>query len=178
MPEHMYTKCHNYEQVLALHNDWSLMKIDNVLYEKEKTVSKNLIIEAYVKILHKYSFCGGQINQLFKTNFNLEDDRELVQNLLFAYCEKHKLPKPVKHNGTLEGMEKYSHQLDVFYSFANNFLCELDEGWIAFEKEETSKSIIKFLMKKCARLGKKCDRCGKSLPWNFVHKHCDACHFL
>lgn len=177
VPDHLYAKCKCHEHVTILHDHWLEMEINNKLFEKESTAEKDMIIEAYRKTFQKYSFNGTQINLLFKTNFNLMGDSGFVQIMLDDYGNKRALSRPKYHDGSLEDMERYSHQLDVFYSFANNFLCKYKEDEIVNQKEGVAKGILKFLMKKHSKIAKRCLTCGKELPWNFIHKRCDECHF-
>lgn len=90
------------------------------------------------------------------------------------------LAKPRKVNSfnstTLDALELYYKKLDLYFSFSKNMNMEIDKEWLNEEKLKTAEAINAELVEDLDQYSKKCSRCGKTLPWDFVYNICEDCY--
>ena len=54
---------------------------------------------------------------------------------------------------------------------------EIDKDWLDKEKLKTAEQINIELVEDLERYAKKCSRCGKPLPWDFMYNICEECYY-
>ena len=90
------------------------------------------------------------------------------------------LEKPRKTNipngTTIDMLELYYKKLDLYFSFSKNMNMEIDKDWLETEKLKTAEAINAELVEDLDQYSKKCSRCGKTLPWDFVYNICEDCY--
>lgn len=108
-------------------------------------------------------------------------DRRVVA-LWLNYCRTYtadiSLEKPVffrdKKGGILQ-YETYYKQLDLYYQFSRRMQKEIDEEWLAGQREWTELKIMNYLAKGKQNYIARCRYCGKLLPLGSPFQVCDRC---
>lgn len=109
-------------------------------------------------------------------------DRKVVA-LWLNYCKTWSadvsLERPVlrreKKGGILQ-YETYYKQLDLYYQFSHRMQKEIDEEWLAAEREKTEIQIMNYLAKGKQNYIARCRYCGKLLPLGSPFQVCDRCY--
>ena len=109
-------------------------------------------------------------------------DRKVVA-LWLSYCRTWSadvsLEKPVlyreKRGGILQ-YETYYKQLDLYYQFSHRVQKEIDEEWLASEREKTESRIMSYLAGGKTNYIARCRYCGKLLPLGSPFQVCDGCY--
>ena len=109
-------------------------------------------------------------------------DRKVV-SLWLDYCKTWSadvsLERPVlrreKKGGILQ-YETYYKQLDLYYQFSHRMQKEIDEEWLAAEREKTELQIMNYLAKGKQNYIARCRYCGKLLPLGSPFQVCDRCY--
>lgn len=109
-------------------------------------------------------------------------DRKVVA-LWLNYCKTWSadvsLERPVlrreKKGGILQ-YETYYKQLDLYYQFSHRMQKEIDEEWLAAEREKTEMQIMNYLAKGKQNYIARCRYCGKLLPLGSPFQVCDRCY--
>ena len=171
----IYGKCSDMRDVSLLLSVWNGIKTNSDLYKKENVDRQIEILFTYEDMFEDLNFDGRMIHRLFNTTLD-KYDCEYVVNSMTAICGGLVLPKPKKDNGRLEDMERYSHQIDVYYSIANNFSINYDAEWHRMEKDGTSERILKYLIKNSKKMSNKCSKCGCEMEWTHFYSMCEECY--
>lgn len=105
-------------------------------------------------------------------------DREVLR-LWLRYCEKPEkqqdcpmLPKDF----SLEGLESYYKQLDLYTQFASRMAWVIDKDEVAANREWAQHEIGELLKEDKGQFEKKCRSCGKPLMWNSAYPICERCY--
>ncbi len=109
-------------------------------------------------------------------------DRRVV-SLWLEYCRTWSadvsLERPALHRekkgGNLQ-YETYYKQLDLYYQFSHRMQKEIDEEWLAAEREKTEMRIMSYLAKGKQNYIARCRYCGKRLPLGSPFQVCDRCY--
>lgn len=105
-------------------------------------------------------------------------DREVVR-LWLKYCddpERQRECPMLPRDFSLEGLESYYKQLDLYTQFAARMSWEVDREEVAANREWAQHEIGELLKEDKEQFEKKCRYCGKSLPWNYEFPICERCH--
>ena len=105
---------------------------------------------------------------------------ELV-NLWKSYIEEYIDGKDIHFpeaplNETLDTLEMYYRELDLYYSFCKEMQKECQAEETMLVKADTSEKIHKILRSQMKNLRNKCKICGKDLPWDFPFNMCEDCY--
>ena len=105
-------------------------------------------------------------------------DREVLR-LWLRYCEK-----PLEHHNcpmlpqdfSLEGLESYYKQLDLYTQFSGRMNWVVDREEVAVNREWAQHEIGELLMDDKGQFEKKCRNCGTVLPWDYAYPICQDCY--
>ena len=147
--------------------------IDEALYLYEQAKKCRSIIDGFENkhLLYRMITCPIDIK-----------DRKVV-SLWLDYCKTWSadvsLERPVlrreKKGGILQ-YETYYKQLDLYYQFSHRMQKEIDEEWLAAEREKTELQIMNYLAKGKQNYIARCRYCGKLLPLGSPFQVCDRCY--
>ena len=105
-------------------------------------------------------------------------DREVLRLWLW-YCEKptedHNCPM-LPQDFTLEGLESYYKQLDLYTQFSGRMNWEIDKEEVAVNREWAQSVIGEMLEDDKGQFEKKCRGCGVTLPWDYDFPICQDCY--
>ena len=105
-------------------------------------------------------------------------DREVLRLWLW-YCEKptedHNCPM-LPQDFTLEGLESYYKQLDLYTQFSGRMNWEIDREEVAVNREWAQSVIGEMLEDDKGQFEKKCRGCGVVLPWDYDYPICQECY--
>ena len=108
-------------------------------------------------------------------------DRRVVM-LWLDYCRTYtadvSLEKPAfyrDHKGGIAQYETYYKQLDLYYQFSRRMQKELDEEWLAKQREKTEMRIMSYLTRGKQNYIARCKYCGRLLPLGSPFQVCDDC---
>lgn len=109
-------------------------------------------------------------------------DRRVV-SLWLNYCRTYTadvcLEKPEFYRDRKGGImqyETYYKQLDLYYQFSHRMQKEVDEEWLAAQREKTEMRIMNYLAKGKQNYIARCKYCGKLLPLGTPFQVCDDCY--
>ena len=147
--------------------------IDEALYLYEQAKKCRNMIDGFENkhLLYRMITCPIDIK-----------DRKVV-SLWLDYCKTWSadvsLERPVlrreKKGGILQ-YETYYKQLDLYYQFSHRMQKEIDEEWLAAEREKTELQIMNYLAKGKQNYIARCRYCGKLLPLGSPFQVCDRCY--
>ena len=147
--------------------------IDEALYLYEQAKKCRNMIDGFENkhLLYRMITCPIDIK-----------DRKVVA-LWLNYCKTWSadvsLERPVlrreKKGGILQ-YETYYNQLDLYYQFSHRMQKEIDEEWLAAEREKTEMQIMNYLAKGKQNYIARCRYCGKLLPLGSPFQVCDRCY--
>jgi ATP-dependent RNA helicase SUPV3L1/SUV3 len=170
-----------------------LLDIDTGLDEIMEAWEKTRNLPMYDKIsmaesVKKYRYLVSSRKKL-----PYMDDRKFVLNLItcpfdvkdkevlklwLRYCEnpeqQHDCPM-LPYDFSLEGLESYYKQLDLYTQFAGRMSWSIDRDEVAANREWAQHEIGELLKDDKEQFGKKCRRCGRPLPWDFAYPICEHC---
>jgi ATP-dependent RNA helicase SUPV3L1/SUV3 len=170
-----------------------LLDIDTALDEIMEAWEKTRNLPMYDKIsmaesVKKYRYLVSSRKKL-----SYMDDRKFVLNLItcpfdvkdkevlklwLRYCEnpqqQHDCPM-LPYDFSLEGLESYYKQLDLYTQFAGRMNWSIDRDEVAANREWAQHEIGELLKDDKEQFGKKCRRCGRPLPWDFAYPICEHC---
>ncbi len=108
-------------------------------------------------------------------------DRRVV-GLWLDYCRSYtadvSLEKPAFYRdrkGGIAQYETYYKQLDLYYQFSHRMQKELDEEWLAEQREKTEMRIMNYLTRGKQNYIARCRYCGRLLPLGSPFQVCDDC---
>ena len=147
--------------------------IDEALYLYEQAKKCRNMIDGFENkhLLYRMITCPIDIK-----------DRKVVA-LWLNYCKTWSadvsLERPVlrreKKGGILQ-YETYYKQLDLYYQFSHRMQKEIEEEWLAAEREKTEMQIMNYLAKGKQNYIARCRYCGKLLPLGSPFQVCDRCY--
>lgn len=105
-------------------------------------------------------------------------DREVLR-LWLKYCEKpleqHNCPM-LPYDFSLEGLETYYKQLDLYTQFSGRMNWVVDREEVAVNREWAQHEIGELLKEDKGQFEKKCRNCGAVLPWDYAYPICQDCY--
>ena len=152
---------------------------DLSLYDKismAESVKKYRYLKNYRKKL-SYMEDRKFVLSLITCPFDVKD-REVLRLWLW-YCEKptedHNCPM-LPQDFTLEGLESYYKQLDLYTQFSGRMNWEIDKEEVAVNREWAQSVIGEMLEDDKGQFEKKCRGCGVALPWDYDFPICQECY--
>ena len=166
------------------------MEMDEIIEAWEQT--KNLPM--YDKISMAESVKKYRYLKNYRKKPSYIDDRKFVLSLItcpfdvkdrdvlhlwLRYCEKpteqHSCPM-LPYDFSLEGLESYYKQLDLFTQFSARMGWVIDREEVAVNREWAQHEINELLKESKDQFEKKCRVCGKVLPWDYAFPICQDCY--
>lgn len=166
------------------------IELDEIIEAWEKTGNPPL----YDKISMKESVDKYRYLRDYRRKISYMNDRKLVLSLItcpfdvkdrdvlklwLRYCEKPEkqqecpmLPKDF----SLEGLESYYKQLDLYTQFSARMDWVIDKDEVAANREWAQHEIGELLKDDKGQFEKRCRICGKPLAWNAAYPVCDRCY--
>lgn len=157
---------------------WEQTK-DHPMYDKismAESVKKYRYLKNYRK---KLSYMDDRkfVLSLITCPFDVKD-RDVLR-LWLRYCEKpleqHNCPM-LPQDFSLEGLESYYKQLDLYTQFSGRMNWEVDREEVAVNREWAQHEIGELLKDNKDMFEKKCRNCGKVLPWDYAYPICQECY--
>ena len=166
------------------------MEMDEIIEAWERT--KNLPM--YDKISMAESVKKYRYLKNYRKKLSYIDDRKFVLSLItcpfdvkdrevlrlwLKYCEKplerHNCPM-LPYDFSLEGLESYYKQLDLYTQFSGRMNWEVDREEVAVNREWAQHEIGELLKEDKGQFEKKCRNCGAVLPWDYSYPICQECY--
>ena len=166
------------------------LELDEIIEAWEKTGNPPM----YDKISMKESVDKYRYLRDYRRKISCMDDRRLVLSLItcpfdvkdrevlrlwLRYCENPEkqqncpmLPKDF----SLEGLESYYKQLDLYTQFSARMDWVIDKDEVAANREWAQHEIGELLKDDKGQFEKRCRICGKPLVWNADYPICDRCY--
>ncbi|MDE7359357.1 MAG: helicase, partial [Lachnospiraceae bacterium] len=166
------------------------IELDEIIEAWEKTGNPPM----YDKISMKESVDKYRYLRDYRKKITYMDDRKLVLSLItcpfdvkdrevlrlwLRYCENPEkqqncpmLPKDF----SLEGLESYYKQLDLYTQFAARMDWVVDKEEVAANREWAQHEIGELLKDDKGQFERKCRICGRPLVWNAAYPICDRCY--
>ena len=166
------------------------MEMDEIIEAWERT--KNLPM--YDKISMAESVKKYRYLKNYRKKLSYIDDRKFVLSLItcpfdvkdrevlrlwLRYCEKpleqHNCPM-LPYDFSLEGLETYYKQLDLYTQFSGRMNWVVDREEVAVNREWAQHEIGELLKEDKGQFEKKCRNCGAVLPWDYAYPICQDCY--
>ncbi len=166
------------------------MELDEIIEAWEKT--KNLPM--YDKISMTESVKKYRYLKNYRRKLSYMEDRKFVLSLItcpfdvkdrevlrlwLRYCERptetHNCPM-LPQDFSLEGLESYYKQLDLFTQFSGRMNWEVDKEEVAVNREWAQHEIGELLKEDKGQFEKRCRGCGVVLPWDYAYPICQECY--
>lgn len=166
------------------------IELDEIIEAWEKTGNPPM----YDKISMKESVDKYRYLRDYRKRITYMDDRKLVLSLItcpfdvkdrevlrlwLRYCENPEkqqdcpmLPKDF----SLEGLESYYKQLDLYTQFAARMEWVVDKEEVAANREWAQHEIGELLKDDKGQFERRCRICGRPLAWNAAYPVCDRCY--
>ena len=104
-------------------------------------------------------------------------DKEVLK-LWLRYCEnpaqEQNCPR-YPMDAALEELETYYKELDLYSQFAGRMGWVIDREALEAGREEAQRAIGAFLKEDKQQFEKRCEVCGKPLPWDYPYRVCEDC---
>ncbi|MCM1387740.1 MAG: hypothetical protein NC231_10460 [Bacillus sp. (in: Bacteria)] len=104
-------------------------------------------------------------------------DRDVIR-LWLKYCENPLEEQPCPaypRESFLEELESYYKKLDLYSQFAGRMNWLIDRQELEANREASQRAIGKLLQENKKQFEKKCQVCGKTLPWDYPYRICEDC---
>lgn len=166
------------------------MEMDEIIEAWERT--KNLPM--YDKISMAESVKKYRYLKNYRKKLSYIDDRKFVLSLItcpfdvkdrdvlrlwLKYCEnptkQHNCPM-LPYDFSLEGLESYYKQLDLYTQFSGRMNWVIDREEVAVNREWAQHEINELLKEDKGQFEKKCSMCGAVLPWDYAYPICQNCY--
>lgn len=166
------------------------IELDEIIEAWEKTGNPPM----YDKISMKESVDKYRYLRDYRKRITYMDDRKLVLSLItcpfdvkdrevlrlwLRYCENPEkqqncpmLPKDF----SLEGLESYYKQLDLYTQFAARMDWVVDKEEVSANREWAQHEIGELLKDDKGQFERRCRICGRPLAWNAISPVCDRCY--
>ena len=166
------------------------MELDEIIEAWEKT--KNLPM--YDKISMAESVKKYRYLRHYRRKLPYMDDRKFVLSLItcpfdvkdrevlklwLRYCENPQQQRDcpmLPSDFSLEGLESYYKQLDLYTQFSGRMNWVIDREEVAANREWAQHEIGELLKEDKEQFEKRCRGCGKPLPWDYPYPVCEHCH--
>ena len=170
---------------LVLKVDFDLLEVLTE-WNKLPTVEpyRKLDISRYIGIISKMREMGFTLSkeqELRAANIPFDETEDALRDLFFQFLQRWQrgdsIEQPALANDepTLPELEQYYRKLDLYFSFAKAFDCEIDEDELYDTRERVADQINEILLHRLRSNIRFCAACGKPLPLHHHGRLCDAC---
>lgn len=140
-------------------------------------------ISGYIWIIEKIRDRGIELSKaecLRAASIPFEEKSEELLERFLQYCEAFSwgdstIPAPVLRYDSLDSLELYCKELDLYYSFSRAFGYEMDLEWLHAEKENSASRINEILITHIRKKGNACRKCLRPLRWDYPFRICEQC---
>lgn len=152
-------------------NIYKRMKIEEIMYmyNSFKSIRKNILGDYTKEEIYKLITCPVDIG-----------NQELI-SLWQTYCKEYKyisefnLPETDLKTTDLSELETYYKELDLYFQFSRKNKMNIDNDKLNEAKKQTVDRINKILSENSSTFGRKCNRCGKELSFDYEFGICQKC---
>lgn len=169
---------------LVLRVDHDLLEVLKV-WNEMPTIEpyQKMDISGYIWIIEKIRERGIELSKaeyLRAASIPFEEkSAELLERFL-QYCEAFSwgdvsIQAPELRYDSLDSLELYCKELDLYYSFSRAFGYEMDLEWLHAEKAGTAARINEILITQIRKKGNACRKCLRPLRWDYPYRICERC---
>lgn len=166
------------------------LELDEVIAAWEKTRD----LPMYDKISMAESINKYKYLKNYRKKIPYMDDRKLVLTLITCpfdvkdrdvlqlwlhYCEKPEKQREcpmLPRDFSLEGLESYYKQLDLYTQFSARMAWVIDKEEVAANREWAQHEIGEMLKEDKGQFEKRCRICGRPLMWDYAYPVCERCY--
>ena len=172
---------------LVLTVDFDLLEVLEV-WNRMPTVDpyRKLDVSRYITVisrLREHGFRLTKAQELRAGNIPYDETDpvldELFRKFLRSWYEGEEITRPEleEKNGqyTLPELEEYCRKLDLYFSFAKNFGCPVDQEDLSEKRQQVAEEINRILLHNLKNNIRFCGRCGAALPLHQSGRLCNAC---
>ena len=146
-----------------------------------------LDISRYITIISRLREAGFQLTreqELRAANIPFDETDPALNELFFrflrAWAAGERLERPAlgeKQTAyTLPELELHYRKLDLFFSFAKAFSCDIDRDGLYDERARTADEINQILLYNLKNNIRFCAKCGRALPLHYRGRLCSSCY--
>lgn len=140
-------------------------------------------IGSYIWIIEKLKERGIELSKteyLRAASIPFEEKSDELLERFLEYCAAFSrgdlsIKAPRLRYDSLDSLELYCKELDLYYSFSRAFGYEIDLDWLHAEKEGSAARINEILITQIRKKGNSCRRCHKPLRWDYPFRICQQC---
>ena len=151
-------------------NIYKRMNIEEIIfmYNSFKSIRKNILADYTKEEIYNLITCPVDTGNV-----------ELIE-LWQSYCKDYKnvtsfdLPK-IDNQAELNDLETYYRKLDLYFQFSRKTQLSIKQEELSAAKKETVERINKILSENSITFGRKCNRCGRQLPFDYEFGICQKC---
>jgi len=174
---------------LVLTVDFDLLEVLEV-WNRMPTVEpyRKLDVSRYITVisrLREHGFRLTKAQELRAGNIPYDETDpvldELFRKLLRTWYDGEEIIRPeLDETGagrahTLPELEEYCRKLDLYFSFAKNFGCPVDQEDLSEKRRQVAEEINRILLHNLKNNIRFCGRCGAALPLHQSGRLCNAC---
>ena len=170
---------------LVLKVDFDLLEVLTE-WNKLPTVEpyRKLDISRYISIISKIRDMGFMLSreqELRAANIPFDENEDALRDLFFRFLDRWQRgedieqPALASEEPTLPELEQYYRKLDLYFSFARAFDCEVDEDALYDTRERVADQINEILLHRLRNNIRFCAACGKPLPLHYHSRLCKDC---
>ena len=170
---------------LVLQVDFDLLE---VLTEWNKLPTaepyRKLDISRYIAVISKIREMGFTLTkeqELRAANIPFDENEDALRELFFRFLGRYMAGLPLEQPSlaspepTLPELEQYYRKLDLYFSFAKAFDCEIDSDALYETRESVADQINEILLHRLRSNIRFCAACGKPLPLHYHSRLCKDC---
>ncbi len=147
---------------------------------------RKLDISRYLSLISKMrekGFLLTKEEELRAANIPFDETEEALTELFFDFLRRWSRGERIEQPGlakgtdaTLPELEQYYRKLDLYFSFAKSFGCDVDADRLYDTRERVADEINEILVYRLQSNIRFCEHCGKALPLHHRGRLCDACY--
>lgn len=153
---------------------WKTIKTPNMF--------KRMDIDRFIILDEKLYVNVTKREKLKMITIAFDENNPYLFSLWKKYCFSYEKKEPINHpylaGLELNNLEDYYQALELYYAFSRNFNYPIDLDWLYEEKKDISNKINDILVKKAVDFQKKCEICGRIMPWDSPYKTCKQCYYM
>lgn len=140
-------------------------------------------ITSYIWIIEKLKSRGIELSKseyLRAASIPFEEKNAQLLDRFLEYCSAFSagegiISAPELKFDSLDSLELYCKELDLYYSFSRAFGYEIDLDWLHSEKSGAAARINEILITQMRKKGNSCRKCLRPLRWNYPYRICEDC---
>ena len=147
---------------------------------------RKLDISRYLSLISKLrekGFLLTKEQELRAANIPFDETEDALMELFFDFLRRWSRGERIEQPGLPEGasatlpeLEQYYRKLDLYFSFAKAFGCDVDRDRLYDTRERVADEINEILIYRLQNNIRFCEHCGKALPLHHRGRLCDDCY--